>query len=176
MAHLRGRPLLEWVTNALRTHIEKTAISAPLGSGASKFAREKGLEVVSDQIPEAKSPLAGICAGMDWAHSVGAERIVTLPCDVPLISANLVGRLLAAPGNAVLKSGSGYESICAIWQTRHVQDLSHQLRKSRHARILELLMSLGAQEIECADSMELRNINTQSDLREAEKFLSTSSF
>jgi molybdopterin-guanine dinucleotide biosynthesis protein A len=86
----RGRPLVEWVLDALRPQIDDLCISA--NRNIERYAAY-GVPVVTDSVPDFAGPLAGVLAALE-AHP--ARWLLAVPCDVPALPADLALRLLHA--------------------------------------------------------------------------------
>lgn len=84
---LGGQTLLGRVQNRLSPQVEEMALSA--NGDPTRFAGF-GLPVLLDSIPGFAGPLAGVLAGLDWAATRGADRIVTVAADTPFFPADLV--------------------------------------------------------------------------------------
>ncbi|SHH28859.1 molybdenum cofactor guanylyltransferase MobA [Cognatishimia maritima] len=93
MLTLGDKPILQHVIDRLAPQVSAMALNAN-GDGA-RF-QSFGLLVLPDSIAGFPGPLAGVLAGLDWAHSQGAEAIVTAAADTPFFPHNLVARLIAA--------------------------------------------------------------------------------
>ncbi len=94
-----GRRLIDLVTERLSPQCALLALNA--NGDPSRFA-DLGLPVVADSIPDHPGPLAGVLAGLDWAHELGADHIVTAAADTPFFPADLVRRLWQARGSSGL--------------------------------------------------------------------------
>jgi molybdopterin-guanine dinucleotide biosynthesis protein A len=94
LQRLRGRPLIEWVIERFRPQVDELSISA--NQELEAYA-SYGLPVLPDVHRESggdiAGPLAGLHAGMQACRH---GLIATVPCDVPLLPPDLVGRLRAA--------------------------------------------------------------------------------
>jgi len=84
---LGGQTILARVIARLAPQVEGMALNA--NGDSARFA-EYGLPVVSDSIEGFAGPLAGVLAGMDWAHGQGAEYIVTAAADTPFFPEHLL--------------------------------------------------------------------------------------
>lgn len=84
---LAGRPMLQHVLEVLQPQVEKVIINA---NRNLNVYGEFGCDVVSDVVGDYSGPLAGVASGMQFAVT---PYIVTVPCDSPLISGDLVARL-----------------------------------------------------------------------------------
>ncbi len=85
-----GRPLVEWVIEALRPQVGALLINA--NRNTERYAGY-GLEVIADLEPGFQGPLAGIRSAMQAART---PWIVILPCDGPCPAPDLVQRLSLA--------------------------------------------------------------------------------
>jgi molybdopterin-guanine dinucleotide biosynthesis protein A len=87
---LDGRPMIEHVIAALRPQVKAIVISA--NRNRQRYAM-LGFPVVADMTEEYLGPLAGISSALQIATT---DFIATAPCDVPLLSSDLVSRLSRA--------------------------------------------------------------------------------
>jgi molybdenum cofactor guanylyltransferase len=85
-----GRPLVEWVIDALRPQVSALLINANRNRGA--YAAY-GHPVVGDDLQGFQGPLAGFASAMAAAAT---PWIVTAPCDGPFLARDLVQRLCDA--------------------------------------------------------------------------------
>ncbi|MBL4749903.1 MAG: molybdenum cofactor guanylyltransferase MobA [Amylibacter sp.] len=93
MIKLGGQSLLDRVITRISPQVDALALNA--NGDASRF-ESLGLTVLKDSIGGYVGPLAGILAGLDWAHKQGAEHIVSVAADTPFFPETLVSRLLDA--------------------------------------------------------------------------------
>ena len=117
------------------------------GSGAAALAGELGLTVLRDRSGDAAGPLAGVRAGLAWAAGREGEWLATVPCDAPLLPADLGGRLLGALGEAgaaVAETEGGMEPLCALWRVSALPALEAELAEGRHPAVHQVLERLGA--------------------------------
>lgn len=73
----RGRPLVEWVLDALAPQVAEILISA--NRNLDRYARY-GRRVLPDALPDFPGPLAGVLAALD---AVDTEWLLAVPCDTP---------------------------------------------------------------------------------------------
>jgi molybdopterin-guanine dinucleotide biosynthesis protein A len=72
--------------------------------------------------PAIAGPLGGLAAALAHGRSLGADAVLTLPCDAPRLPRDLAQRLVealaAAPGAhaAVAASGGHWHPVCALWR------------------------------------------------------------
>lgn len=93
LLQLGDKPILQHVIDRLAPQVGGLAINA---NGDPERFEAFGLPVISDSIADYPGPLAGVLAGMDWAHDLGADAIVTAAADTPFFPEDLVGRLADA--------------------------------------------------------------------------------
>lgn len=91
---LAGRPMIEYVLDALRPQVDSLLINANRNRDA--YARY-GYPVISDETGDFPGPLAGMAAAMAQARS---GSILTVPCDGPWLPADLAPRLAQARAEA----------------------------------------------------------------------------
>src|SRR5690349_8311684 len=91
LLELDGRPMIERIAAALGPGL--VALSA--NGDPARFAAF-GMPVLSDGAFAGEGPLAGLLAGLDWATSLDASALLTVPGDTPFIPRNLA-TLLAPP-------------------------------------------------------------------------------
>lgn len=86
----QGRPLIEWVLDALAPQVGEILISA--NRNLDTYAAY-GRRVLPDTLPDFPGPLAGVLAALDV---VTADWLLVVPCDTPHLPADLALRLLGA--------------------------------------------------------------------------------
>lgn len=72
-----------------------------------------GVPVVDDGAFVGEGPLAGVLAGLDWAASIGAGALLTIPGDTPFAPAGLAAALSPAPACAA--SAGRTHHLVALW-------------------------------------------------------------
>jgi molybdopterin-guanine dinucleotide biosynthesis protein A len=172
---LAGSPLLVRACAYISGVVDLLAVSAPADSAAASLAGQLGVTCIGDPPGAPDGPLAGVLAGIGWARQAGATRLLTLPCDAPLLPADLPGRLLAALETApcaVARTPGGVQSLCAAWTFTLEAPLAKALEGGRHPPIWRLLSDLGCGYIDYPTDEDFLNINTSEDLARAEVLLS----
>ena len=86
----QGRPLIEWVLDALAPQVGEIVISA--NRNLERYAAY-GRRVLPDTLPDFPGPLAGVLAAL---QAVTADWLLVVPCDTPHLPADLALRLLGA--------------------------------------------------------------------------------
>lgn len=118
-----GRPLVEWVIEALMPQVGALMISA--NRNIETYARY-GFGVVQDAAPGFQGPLAGILSAMRAAQT---PWILTLPCDGPTPAPDLARRLSKALMDqraelAVATDGRRRHAVHALLPTGLAADLA----------------------------------------------------
>ena len=85
-----GRPLVEWVLDALTPQVDELVISA--NRNLDTYATY-GHRVLPDTLSDYPGPLAGVLAAL---QGVAADWLLVAPCDTPHLPADLASRLLDA--------------------------------------------------------------------------------
>lgn len=129
---------------------------------------EDRLVQILDQ-PDIEGPLGGLIAALEWGEHSHAERLITIPCDMPHLPADLKTRLDFAAAQfarpAVARSRQRRHPVCSVWPISSLKALQFYAR--RGARSLN-----GALELCLATEVDwpictidpFCNINTLGDL------------
>ena len=88
-----NKPLIAHVIERLQTQVDGIIINA---NRELDTYQTLGYQVFADEIADFAGPLAGIEMGLKQATS---EYLLTVPCDCPLLPANLCEKLLTALNN-----------------------------------------------------------------------------
>ncbi|WP_322795929.1 molybdenum cofactor guanylyltransferase [Tepidiforma sp.] len=88
-APLRGRPLLQWVADAVAPAVESILVVSARGQQLPALTVSVPVEVIQDR-DEGLGPLAGLATAFEAAD---AELAFAASCDIPLLRPALVARL-----------------------------------------------------------------------------------
>lgn len=129
---LHGRPLVEYIIDALRPQVGGLLISA--NRNRDRYAAY-GYPVIADITGDYDGPLAGMLSAMRRADT---PYIVTVPCDAPSIPADLAGRLAAAlaGGRAAAAAVSLHGRLQPVFALMHcglANDLEQYLAQGERA-------------------------------------------
>jgi molybdopterin-guanine dinucleotide biosynthesis protein A len=126
-----GETILSRTLSRIAPHCKAIVLNA--NGDPSRFATF-GLPVVADSVADFAGPLAGILAGMDWAHThhPGVAWLVSVPGDCPFLPRDLITRLHGAARAAkkplaCAKSGDWRHPVAALWQVALREDLRKAL-------------------------------------------------
>jgi molybdopterin-guanine dinucleotide biosynthesis protein A len=155
---LLGRPLVEWVIEAVATaHAAHTLIVANRNPGSyARFA-----PVVADPLAGFRGPLAGVAAALAAAAT---PWLMTVPVDCPRPPADLAAHLYAAAQEhsadaVVAHDGARRQPLFAIYR----RDLASSAAAAaeRGWGVQQWQTSIGARELDFADRRaQFRNLNT----------------
>jgi molybdopterin-guanine dinucleotide biosynthesis protein A len=90
LVELAGRPMIEYVLEALRPQVGAVLINA--NRNLDRYAAY-GHPVIPDGFKGFLGPLAGVASALPH---LATPWLLTVPCDAPLVSANLARRLVGA--------------------------------------------------------------------------------
>lgn len=151
LVEFNGKALIERVIERLRPQVDQLVLN--VNEVPERFERF-GLPLVADFAAgpgeDYLGPLAGVAAGLRWArrHRPDCGRLVTVPCDMPLLPPDLAARLMQ--GAASAGAGAAYARYegqghygCALWPVR-AEVLLHDALAARRLKVIEALERLGA--------------------------------
>jgi molybdenum cofactor guanylyltransferase len=164
---LGGRPMLAWVIR--RLGIANVAISA--NGDPARFA-DFGCPVLDDGVFGGEGPLAGILAGLDWAASLGADALLSVPGDTPFVPVGLEAALAPAPACAASLGRAHY--LVALWPVGCRTGLRSLLSSPGRRDIRGFAAAIGMRVVDfpVENSDPFMNINTLDDLAAARAILS----
>lgn len=142
-----------------------------------------GLPVLPDTLPDGvdafPGPLAGILAALDWAETVGASHVVTVPADTPFLPTGLVAGLLhvAGTGCAVAASPDAGGELrphptCGLWPIILRDDLRAALQSGQR-RVMHWARTqdAGLARFESQPVDPFFNVNTPDDIAAANRLV-----
>ena len=177
---LSGRPMAAWALDALEAHFSSCVVVAndPAVAEALKIPGRP------DRIP-GQGPLGGLSTALAWAEEEAFEGVFLLACDLPLVSTELVGRILGAwPSHAPAaipgsRGPLGMEPLCAGYR-KGCLPLVEEVAASDRPTMMRALGSMGAYrvspEVLGTDEELARaftNVNTSRDAQRLEHLLPT---
>lgn len=119
-------------------------------------------------------PLAGLVGALEHARGGGAERLLTLPCDMPNLPADLperLGRALGPDAGAVLPRVEGeLQPVCGLWRVTALDRLADYLASGQSSlRGFAAACGLVAVEFGPEEAELFANANTLEDLARLER-------
>ncbi len=174
--HLNGKPLVAHVFDRLSHQCSPVLISA----NTNQEVFEEFGEVVEDKRPDFPGPLAGILAAMAWVkqNKPECQWLMSVAGDTPFIPLDLIHRLhQEAMGEksllAVAASQGRIHPVNALWSLSIFDKLAHMLFCEDQRRLGDIIVHFSAAKVEW-DTHPIDpfyNINTMSDMEQAETFL-----
>ena len=168
LIELAGQPMVHWVVQRLVPQTASVLISA--NRNIDRYA-DLGFEVIRDVDSSFLGPLAGISVGL---NRVATPWLVSVPCDSPLLVADLVARLSAAvaendTGIAVAHDGNRLQPVFSLIHRDLAPDLVDFLHSG--GRKIDLWLDRhGWARVDFSDHSDMfLNINTPEELVELEK-------
>jgi molybdopterin-guanine dinucleotide biosynthesis protein A len=121
--------------------------------------------------PTLAGPMAGLASALNFGRRMGASHVLTLPCDSPLLPADLKDRLAKALTNggggrvAVAESSGRVHPVCAVWPTNVSADLTAYTQAGRSS-LKGFASDLGMTVVDWGHEPcdPFSNANTQEDL------------
>ena len=170
-----GVPMMERAVAALEPACREVIVVS------SRPATPRGRWRVVPDLRPGQGPLAGIESALAEAAALGAEAVVVLAADLPLVDAHTVARLLqalapedgaVAAARAPVQDGLAFEPLCAVYRVGCRDVVAGLLdRGRRDARAL--FQGVEGRVVDVAGGAAL-NVNTQEALAEAEAVLGES--
>ena len=155
---LEGRTLLERAVATARSAGLRPVVVAKAGSPLPGVDAERWTEP-----DEPRHPLAGIVAAL---AAGGAEGIVALACDTPLVGAQLLGELAARPAATIVRTPDGrLHPLPGRYPASARAPLAAALAAG--APLQRALLDLGAEILEVVNAEALLNVNRPADLERA---------
>lgn len=177
LLELGGRPLLAHAIDRLRPQAAPLVLNA---NGDPQRFRQFGLPVAADPVEGFAGPLAGVLAGLDWAHDHGggSEWVVSVASDTPFFPADLVARLLDAVQRegadmAVASSGGRHHPVFGLWPVRLREELRRAMVEEEIRKVDLWTGRYKLAEASFADEPfdPFFNANRPEDLERAEAYL-----
>lgn len=127
--------------------------------------------VIQDLRPDFRGPLAGLEAA---AAQMQTDRLLVVPCDLPLLDPQVLERLLAVlDGEPTLdavyaRGGEEVQYLCAALRRRAMQQLSAELDSGNYA-VRKWYEKINSQPVELPRALAggLRNLNHREDWAES---------
>lgn len=178
LALLNGRPLANWALDALAGNVSRRVVI----SGRPRLSQVLGVPVRGDTIP-GSGPLGGLLTALEWAREEGREGVFLLACDLPLVSREMVGKILEAwpsGSQAVVPESEGplgAEPLCAGYGVECLPVVEGLLEEGELAmeRLLERtrVTRVEPEKLGSADALRraFTNVNTPADARRAGELL-----
>jgi len=165
---LAGEMLIQRVIRALSPQVEKVLISANRNIDVYESL---GYQVIKDNLEGFAGPLAGICRILEELDNlaISPDFVVIVPCDAPMLPADLVSRLQAEfIGDDTLAvipyDGTRLQPLFGLYSTGVLASLKEYLSNGDR-KVGIWLESLPFRIVDFSDKADaFLNINTTTDL------------
>jgi molybdenum cofactor guanylyltransferase len=156
-----GSSMLARVIAVLRPDAAAIAISA--NGDPARFAAF-AVPVLPDGAFEGEGPLAGLLAGLDWAVTLHAAALLTVPGDTPFVPSGLATAL--APPPACAATGDRGHHLVALWPVACRDDLRRLLSVPGRRNVEHFARLIGMRRVDfpLAKWDAFVNVNTLDDL------------
>jgi len=155
---LHGAPLALHVARALAQVCGRVLLEDNGDEGYAALGFERILAAPSHA---GKGPLAGIAAGLAVA---GGMRVAFAPCDLPLITPEIVKALSAHAAGAYAVSPSGIEPLVCVLASNALVLVLEALASPEVPRVVTVMERVGAVAVSFDDARAFLNVNTPDDL------------
>lgn len=144
----RGMMLIDHVRSRLATVSAKVVISDRIGDGPERVADRPGPGL---------GPLAGLAAALHFAGQHGFDRVISAPCDTPMLDDGLLAVLASTHEEAFLVG----LPVIGSWRVGQAERLEDHLRRSDDRSVRHWAGLIGARPL---DLPPPPNINRRADL------------
>ena len=169
-ARLRGRPLLQWVRDALAPAVGEIVVVTAAGQALPPMHPAIPLTVVEDREP-ARGPLGGLATGFAAAS---APVCFAASCDTPLLATPLVAAALEALGEheaAIPEVGGFRQPLAAAYRREPALAAAAAALESADNKVIAAFDGLDVRRLDEAwlarldpDLRSFRNANTPAEL------------
>lgn len=169
---LGGRSLIERALEQARGWSDLVAVSVRHEGQAGRL----GAPQIVDTQDE--GPIGGLASALGFARDSGAETLLTIACDMPMLPGDLAQRLAQALraelGAAIASSGRALHAVCGLWRNT-VIDALPDYRASGRSSLWGFAEHVGHAIVEWPTEPydPFLNINRPDELDAAERLLET---
>jgi molybdopterin-guanine dinucleotide biosynthesis protein A len=148
------------------TTLDLAEIAISANGDPARFAAF-GRPVLGDGEFTGQGPLAGLFAGLDWACSIGATALLTVPGDTPFVPRGLAASLTPPPACAV--SRGRVHHLVALWPMGARIPLRDLLSRPgpRKVETFAEMIAMRRVDFPLATWDPFLNVNTPADLQAA---------
>ncbi len=154
-----GRSLIDWVIDRLAPQANRVLISA---NRHLDDYRHRGLEVVSDPIPDL-GPLGGLLAVLPRLSP--EEGLLTVPCDTPRLPSDLAARLQCSPQVGIARDPHRIHWLIARYPPGTLRGLEAYLQRGGRS-VHGFLATLPHRMVAFPDASAFVNLNRPQDLED----------
>jgi molybdopterin-guanine dinucleotide biosynthesis protein A len=146
----RGQTLIEHVAVALAPFVETLVV-------CGRTSAPRGFRVTPDRPASGLGPLGGLCGALQFAREHGMSRVITVPCDAPVVPNELLEALRQSDDAAYLPQAP----VFGIWPAAHATRLEAHLRSDEDRSIRRWASIVGAHQLRFEGTIP--NLNAPQD-------------
>ncbi|AVZ82252.1 molybdenum cofactor guanylyltransferase MobA [Edwardsiella ictaluri] len=162
---LNAIPLYQQVLQRLAPQVSRVVISA---NRNQQTYWQSGCEVLSDRMADFPGPLAGVLTALEQCQT---PWLISVPCDVPFIPADLVNVLWQGKGDALaayINDGERCHPTLALWHRSLLPQLRTFLQRGER-KLMLFMQWVDAQPVRYADPALFININSLQECQQAQQ-------
>lgn len=169
---LGGRTLIERAVEQARGWSDLVAVSVRQEGQAGRLSVPQILDTQDE------GPIAGLASALRFARDRGAETLLTIACDMPVLPGDLARRLgqalRAELGAAIASSGGALHPVCGLWRNTVIEALPGY-RASGRSSLRGFAERIGHAPVEWPIEPydPFLNVNRADELEAAERLLET---
>ena len=168
---LGDKTLIEHVITCLLPQVQTIVISA---NRNLENYRGFGLPVLSDPTQEYLGPLSGIATAMQQCKT---DYLLVVPCDCPYLPSDLATRMLSTitqteTDACLAHDGQRLQPLVALLSVSLLNDLKGNIAAG-HLKVERWMLEQSHCLVEFNDKRAFFNINTEEELQQAKRLLST---
>ncbi len=158
LLELNNKKLIEHVINAIKPQVNEIIISA---NRNIKTYENYGYKVVPDLADHYQGPLAGIAAALPYCNN---EWVFIVPCDMPLLPANMIKKLATGTlnSNLCIAEINNRLQLLLLLNKKLYTSIMHTL-ENKQLRLMQWVKSQTPQIIHFPQNAALKNFNTKND-------------
>ena len=164
LAMLQEKHFIDHIISGIN-EVSKEIVLVTQNSEYSRF----GLPIVNDHYKD-KGPLGGIHAALKHTKQ---ERILILSCDIPLLDASVLKRLIAEKKTADIifaETATNWHPLIGIYSKRILKNLEAHLEKDQ-LRLFDFIKTNNYRALNFTEKRAFTNINTPEVLARVEQEL-----
>ena len=175
LVQLAGTKLIERCILSLSPQVDRIVISA--NRNIDQY-QKYSFPVLKDTAENYDGPLAGLQRALEMSPDM---PVLVVPCDAPLVSAHLAKRLFTALQEnnclaAIPHDGTRMQPLFGLFSPLALEPLKQYL-DSGQRKVETWISSLPHSIVDFSDQAEsFMNINTESDLQQAESYLANNHY
>ncbi|HUN40915.1 MAG TPA: molybdenum cofactor guanylyltransferase MobA [Acetobacteraceae bacterium] len=161
LLHVGAATMLARIIATLQSETDALAVNA--NGDPARFA-VFNLPVLADGAFAGQGPLAGVLAGLDWAVTIGAGALLTVPGDTPFVPQGLAAALTPPPACAA--SNGHVHHLVALWPVPCREDLRRLLAAPGPRAVLRFAQQIRMRTVDFPVGKwdPFLNVNTGEDL------------